>query len=80
MVVHELATNLMKCGALGKPDGALAITNNVLPGNGCLFRWHETGNDTSRMTEKSGYGTMLSNTIIQSQLDGNATRDLREGR
>ena len=79
MAVHELATNSIKYGALGEPDGALAITWDVLPRNGCLFRWHETGIDTSRTTEKSGYGTMLLNTIIPSQLDGNAAREFRTG-
>jgi PAS domain S-box-containing protein len=79
MAVHELATNSIKYGALGDEDGALAITWDILPGNGCLLCWHETGIDTSRPSDNTGYGTLLLNTIIPSQLDGTAAREFREG-
>lgn len=79
MAVHELATNSIKYGALGDPEAELSITWDLLPGNGCLFRWVERGIDTGQTTEKSGYGMMLLNTILPSQLDGTGTREFREG-
>lgn len=75
MAVHELATNSIKYGALGPSEGKLSITWDVLPGNGCLFRWQETGIEPGVEPGKSGYGTMLLNTIIPSQLDGSAARE-----
>lgn len=79
MAVHELATNSIKYGALGKADASLSVSWDLLPRNGCLLRWVETGIDTSRPVDKSGYGTMLLNTIIPSQLDGTGARDFRDG-
>ena len=78
MAVHELATNSIKYGALGPAEGELSITWDLLPGNGCLFRWYETGLDAVEDSKKSGYGTMLLNTIIPSQLDGSAAREFKD--
>lgn len=75
MAVHELATNSMKYGAIGCADGAISITWDRLPGDGCFLRWHETGIGTQTQPEKAGYGTMLLTTIIPSQLDGSAARE-----
>ncbi|OSQ53376.1 HWE histidine kinase domain-containing protein [Marivita geojedonensis] len=80
MAVHELATNSIKYGALGHPDGGLTISWDILPRNGCLFRWTENGIDTGKTSDKSGYGTMLLNTIIPSQLDGSAAREFSDGK
>lgn len=79
MAVHELATNSIKYGALGLPDARLEISWKATSGNGCLLRWVETGIDTSQTSDKTGYGTMLLNTIIPSQLDGTGAREFRDG-
>ena len=79
MAIHELATNSIKYGALGQAEGALSISWDLLPRNGCLLRWKEEGIENVEASEKSGYGTMLLNTIIPSQLDGSGAREFSNG-
>lgn len=74
MAVHELAANSVKHGALGEDGGSVSITWSGTPGKGCHLIWKETGIGVASQKSKAGYGTMLLDTIIPSQLDGSATR------
>ncbi|WP_224815614.1 sensor histidine kinase [Hasllibacter sp. MH4015] len=76
MAIHELATNSLKYGAIGQEGGAVSVTWTVLPSEGCLLTWEETGIEVAEPAEKTGYGTMLLTTIIPSQLNGNAAREV----
>ncbi|MFP7570180.1 sensor histidine kinase [Marivita sp. S2033] len=82
MALHELSTNSMKYGAISHPDGHVSILWDALPNDRCLLRWQESGvpeETPSHEKRKQGYGTMLLDTIIPSQLNGTGTRDFATG-
>jgi two-component sensor histidine kinase len=61
LVVHELATNAIKYGALATPAGRVLL--NGSSGNGQFrFTWQETGGAMVEPTAREGYGrTLLAN-------------------
>jgi PAS domain S-box-containing protein len=69
LVVHELATNARKYGALASPAGQLSISWRMLTGNagrGLVLEWRERGVANIRAPEAQGFGT----TLIQRSLEG----------
>ena len=62
MVVHELATNALKYGALSSSTGRISISwdeveqdeNRMLQ-----FDWHESGGPSVEKPEQTGFGTRL---------------------
>jgi PAS domain S-box-containing protein len=61
LVLHELATNARKHGALSVPEGRLAITwsTDMAPEPALLVEWRETGVRGVRVPTKQGFGTLL---------------------
>jgi PAS domain S-box-containing protein len=63
LIVHELATNAVKYGALSAPDGRISIEGRIeqLNGEGSfLFLWTESGGPpVSTPMHKKGFGTVL---------------------
>lgn len=61
LILHELATNARKYGALARPDGYLHITSAPKAGApGILvLEWHETGVPDLSPPAESGFGTQL---------------------
>lgn len=61
LVLHELATNARKYGALSVPSGSLSITWNVRTQNGqeLHLTWQEKGVPDVKAPESSGFGTTL---------------------
>ncbi len=62
LVLHELATNAVKYGALSVPDGAVRIIweNDEAEDQACLrFRWAETGGPPVVPPDRQGFGTRL---------------------
>ncbi len=61
MMLHELATNAVKHGALSAPAGRVAISWQVEPGEpGCLrLRWQESGGPPVQAPSRRGFGTTL---------------------
>jgi PAS domain S-box-containing protein len=77
LVVHELATNAAKYGAISHPQGHLAIAWS-LPGNERFaLDWVETGVDLSGPPQQQGFGTRLITSIVEHQLRGTANLDWR---
>lgn len=74
MAIHELSTNAMKYGALDRDAGRVAISWSLLPDDGCVLRWEETGSTWRDESERVGYGTTLLHQIIPDQLGGTAQR------
>lgn len=59
LVLHELATNAVKYGALSAPEGRVNIAWSVAPTKLCLI-WRETGAPgIENKPEFSGFGTLL---------------------
>jgi two-component sensor histidine kinase len=78
MVVHELATNSVKHGALSVPAGALDVSGrseDVL----VIVTWAETGGPlVMDEPEMAGFGSQMIQRSIASRLAGSLTYDWQE--
>jgi two-component sensor histidine kinase len=75
MMLHELATNAAKYGALSNDSGEVFIDwRTVGEGSGArvLLNWRETGGPTVVAPERKGFGTALIQRGLTSQLGGSA--------
>lgn len=73
LVLHELATNAVKYGALSRPGGRLDITWSVPDGGDCEIRWRESGGPQISMPSRRGFGTALIDRSIPFDLGGKST-------
>lgn len=74
LVIHELATNAMKYGALATPEGQVRIETDCND-EFVVINWIETGgHPISAAPERTGFGTQLSEIGIISQLGGQIQR------
>lgn len=76
MAVHELTTNSLKYGALKDSSGRLQVSWDRLGPHGFTFSWLETGYACTPGAERSGFGSMILDKIVPSQLGGTASRTL----
>jgi PAS domain S-box-containing protein len=76
LVLHELATNAVKYGALSVPTGRVALTWELTQDE-ITLRWTELGGPAPKQPERRGYGTRVINGTIDGQLGGKATFDWR---
>jgi two-component sensor histidine kinase len=75
LVVHELATNSMKYGALSLPTGRLAISG-LDQGEDVEINWHETGGPPVISAPRTaGFGSRLVTASVEDQLGGTITVD-----
>ena len=77
LVLHELATNAAKYGALSSSDGRLAIKWSVERDDGALrdtdlrVTWSETGGPTiSAPPDRKGFGSTLIDMTVRGQMNG----------
>lgn len=74
LVLHELATNAAKYGALSTAEGRLRVRWDIEPGadgkNMLWVRWAERGGPKATTPEKPGFGTQLIATTVQHDLGG----------
>ncbi len=73
MIVHELATNAAKYGALSTVEGRVDIRWEWFPNRTLQFTWRESGGPVVEMPEDSGFGSKLICRTVESQLHGNVT-------
>lgn len=62
MIIHELATNAIKYGALSAPDGHVSITGRIDRYNGSgsfIFSWKETGGPRVSQPTRRGFGSAI---------------------
>lgn len=76
LVVHELITNSAKYGALSQKEGRLQVSLQVA-GERLTITWDELFSGKLDVEEKSGFGSKLFETIVEIQLRGSLTRNLR---
>ncbi len=77
LVLHELATNAAKYGALSEAHGRLAI-RWVIEGDEVRLAWHETGGPTlSGPPGAEGFGSQLARRTVTGQLGGTMEPDWR---
>lgn len=76
MILHELATNAMKYGALSVPDGRVSIGWQVEPNQDeerLLFKWVENGGPCVVQPSHRGQGTRFIERSTAYELKGKAT-------
>ncbi len=75
LVLHELATNAAKYGALATLDGRIRINWSLKEGNLALT-WQERGGPVVRgPPEREGFGSMLARRSVNGQLGGQLSFD-----
>ncbi len=72
MVLHELATNAAKYGALANGSGRIVIEWRSLAGKRLQLTWKETGGPAPQPAERKGFGTLLIEEAFVSQIGGKA--------
>jgi PAS domain S-box-containing protein len=76
VVLHELATNAAKYGALSDENGTIELTWSRNANGKSLLRWTETGGPRMQKPERQGFGSrLIERTVVQ--LDGTARFDWR---
>ena len=79
LVIHELATNSMKYGALSDECGTLDVSSTTEDGDVCL-RWLERGGPPVKAPPAtSGFGSSLVERSVSRQLGGSIDYDWSEG-
>ena len=74
LVIHELATNSLKYGALSVDTGLLDISGTLLDGEVSLA-WTERGGPSVQQPKDTGYGSKLLGRMVSGQLGGTMETD-----
>jgi PAS domain S-box-containing protein len=77
IVLHELATNAAKFGALAVPDGRLQIEWSHSLDRLLILRWLETDGPPVNLPTRSGFGTRVMENMVRGQLKGEMCFDWR---
>lgn len=76
MILHELATNAMKYGALSATDGQVRVSWDINEGSSgkprVSLRWTETGGPETSPPDSRGFGTKLIEFVAAQELRGTA--------
>ncbi len=75
LLIHELATNAVKYGALSMDSGRIDIGWSILADGGLELRWSETGGPTTTSPAQSGFGSTLVREVATRQLGGALVMD-----
>jgi PAS domain S-box-containing protein len=70
LLIHELATNAVKYGALSVEQGRVDIRFRILPDHRLEFRWVESGGPPVNAPSSRGFGSTLVNEVATRQLGG----------
>jgi two-component sensor histidine kinase len=80
MVLHELATNAAKYGALSAQQGSVAVRWRRKPENGSggvlVLDWVETGGPAVTAPPRPGYGTSIIEDLIPYEFGGTVVLEL----
>ena len=75
LVIHELATNSLKYGALSSDAGTLDVSCAPHPTEVVLVWTERGGPPVKAPTGKGGFGSKLINRAVSTQLGGTISRD-----
>jgi two-component sensor histidine kinase len=80
LIVHELATNAAKHGALSVPGGRVELSWSGAAASDDTFRlaWREAGGPLVRPPTRRGFGRTLIEGVVAYELSGRARLDFRE--
>jgi two-component sensor histidine kinase len=83
MVLHELATNAAKYGALSTPQGRVSVRWHRLLNGGVSTKlrleWREEGGPAVTAAARPGYGTSVIRDLIPYELAGTVELEFRAG-
>jgi PAS domain S-box-containing protein len=77
MILHELATNAAKYGALSTAKGHVKVGWSLALDGRFFLRWTEMGGPPVKPPERQGFGTRVMEVMIRGQLKGEARFDWR---
>ncbi|KAB1073226.1 HWE histidine kinase domain-containing protein [Methylobacterium planeticum] len=77
LVLHELATNAAKYGALSRAGGKLSVVWTVDAGGTCDIAWQESDGPMVRPPSRSGFGSVLIDRSIPFDLGGTSAVEYR---
>jgi two-component sensor histidine kinase len=78
LVLHELATNALKYGALSQEGGVVDVSWKLVPGAALELTWRETGGPTiAEAPSRQGFGSVLLREVLIKSLNGGLTFDWR---
>jgi light-regulated signal transduction histidine kinase (bacteriophytochrome) len=77
LVLHELATNAAKYGALSNATGGVAATWRLNAHGDCELQWREDGGPTVEAPKRTGFGTSLIRRSVPFDLGGKSEIDYR---
>src|SRR5262249_36859336 len=77
VILHELATNAAKYGALSVAEGHAEVTWSYRPDGRLVLRWEEQGSPTTTPPSHVGFGTRIIWRMIRDQLNGEMRLDWR---
>ena len=75
LVLHELATNACKYGALKREHGVIELDWSVREDGMLEVNWRERGGPAVRTPDTRGFGSVLLSQVIHRQLDGELAVD-----
>jgi PAS domain S-box-containing protein len=75
MILHELATNAAKYGALSREGGLVTVAWSVREDDHVLLDWTETGGPPVAQPLRTGFGSRLISTSVKGDLKGAAEMD-----
>jgi two-component sensor histidine kinase len=67
LLLHEMATNAVKYGALSNSRGRVAVALEAAPDGRAAFSWRESGGPPSVSPSKPGFGTRLLQQVLRPQ-------------
>lgn len=83
MILHELATNALKYGALSAPGGQVTISWTTVKEQDDLeqvhMQWTESGGPTPVSSNQKGFGTRLIHSAAERELGGKVDLEFRPG-
>ncbi|MDB6453225.1 HWE histidine kinase domain-containing protein [Falsirhodobacter sp. 20TX0035] len=76
-ILHEMATNAAKYGALSRPGGRLEVIWSRSEDGDCLVQWRESGGPAVVAPDRSGFGSLLLERSLPFDLGGRSFIDYR---
>ena len=77
LVLHEMATNSVKYGALCDESGSVIVTTSVDRSGGFIFEWIERGGPPVSPPTRRGFGSTIIEEAIPHELRGDAGIDYK---
>ncbi len=78
LLIHELATNAIKHGALSRPEGRVDVAW-TFEGEALLWRWTERGGPPVAAPDDLGFGMLLIRNVAEGDLGAALTLDYEPG-